>query len=65
MLEPGTRSVEEHRQYLAEQLNEMLGSFNRWVTGVALNHPPSDSEAVKHYIQNGGAEDFARRHGFA
>ena len=58
----GVRSPEEQRQYLAEQIGEMLGPFNRWVAGLTLKHPPTDSEAAKHYVDHGGAEDFARRH---
>jgi len=66
MLQPGVtsfRSPADHRKYLEEQLSEMLGPFNLWVAGQTLGHSPSDSEAVKHYIENGGAEDFAHRHG--
>lgn len=43
------------------QIQEALGDFNRWCAGERLGHPPTDNEALDHYLHNGGPEDFARR----
>lgn len=47
--------------YIAEQLKEMLGSYNRWLTGVKLGRSPSDEECCYYYIRDGGATDFAEK----
>jgi hypothetical protein len=47
---------------MAEQLKEMLGEDNAFFAGLTLGRPPDDREKVRHYLANGGAEDFARRH---
>ncbi|MDQ5958049.1 MAG: hypothetical protein QG665_395 [Patescibacteria group bacterium] len=44
------------------QLEEMMGDVNRWFTGLAVGHDPNPHEMALHYINSGGAEDFARRH---
>ena len=46
------------------QKAEALSDFNRWVTGVALGHPPSDEECFRHYIQHCHATGVAPRHIF-
>jgi len=46
-----------------EQQKEMLGEDNRNYTRMVLGHEPTDEELVWHYINNGGAEDFSKRHG--
>lgn len=48
--------------FLTLQMREMLGDLNRYYASLVLGHPPNDSEAVMHYIFNGGAVDFRRRH---
>ncbi|MBI2482073.1 MAG: hypothetical protein HYV76_00690 [Candidatus Vogelbacteria bacterium] len=55
------RTPEGLRQFLEVQKREALGPENRWFAGIALQHPPSDNEAVMHFIRNGGATDFANR----
>lgn len=50
------------RTYLALELGEALGPFNRWVTGVTLNRPPTDEECLWHYIEHGGPEHFCVNH---
>ncbi len=46
-----------------EQHKEMLGEDNRNYARRALGHEPTDEELVWHYINNGGAKDFSKRHG--
>lgn len=48
--------------YLALELGDALGPFNRWVTGVALKRPPTDEECLWHYIEHGGPEQFSSTH---
>ena len=48
--------------FLTLQMREMLGDLNRYYASLVLGHSPSDSEAVMHYILNGGSVDFRRRH---
>jgi hypothetical protein len=42
---------------------DILSSDNRWFAGEVLGHEPSDDEAALHYIKNGGADNFSKRHG--
>ena len=45
-----------------KQLAEALGPDNKWFCSQKSGHEVTDPETlVKHYIKNGGAEDFARR----
>lgn len=54
-------SKEKTSEYMTAQIKEMLGEFNRWITGVKVGHLPSDEECAYHYIRDGGAEDFSKR----
>ena len=44
------------------QLAEILGEDNRRYAENALGRPAKVGDLIVHYTQNGGAEDFARRH---
>jgi len=47
---------------IRQQLAEALGPDNKWFCSQKSGHEVTDPETlVKHYIKNGGAEDFARR----
>jgi hypothetical protein len=48
-------------EYLRRQKMEMLGPYNKWLAGESLNKSPTDTEAALHYIDHGGAIDFANR----
>ena len=50
------------REYLELEKEEMLSPENRWFAGEKLGHSPTDQEAEMYYIQNGGAEGFAKRY---
>lgn len=45
----------------AAQIAEAESPFNMWVTGVELKHPPTQDEALAHYIKKGGAKHFAEK----
>ena len=36
--------------------------FNRWVTGVALKHPPTKAECRMHFILAGGYRKYKENH---
>jgi len=44
------------------QMEEVLSSKNRWLTGINVGHKPDFDELWWHYVQNGGSEDFAKTH---
>jgi hypothetical protein len=48
--------------YIEEEVKEILGPFNMWVTGEEVGHPPSREEAFKHYHKNGGTENFRKKY---
>ncbi len=52
-----------HAEMLERQLAEILGEDNRRYTFAVLGREPSVGELILHYCQNGGPEDFERRHG--
>lgn len=62
-------SKKENRQLSPEevdvrnraQIEEAQSDENRWYAGEDLGRPPTDREALMHYIKHGGAEEFARR----
>jgi hypothetical protein len=61
-------SEEESREYshpelIERQLAEILGEDNRRYATHAIGREPSLGELIYHYAQNGGPEDFERRHG--
>lgn len=47
--------------YMKAQTGEILSELNRWFTGIAVGHDPTPDECAWHYINNGGAEAFAKR----
>ena len=49
-------------EYNLRQVQEMLGKENRYFTGLAVGHPPSDDECVEHYVKDGGSAGFRTRH---
>ncbi len=51
--------------YIAMQVGEILGPVNMWLAGEKLGRLPTPDEAALHYVENGGAEDFAHRHACA
>ena len=50
------------KEYLEAQKQIALGQVNRWYAGEKLGHPPSDREAIEHFILYGGAANFAAEH---
>ena len=48
-------------EYLRLQMEEALGPVNRWYAGEHGVHDDPES-LLRYYIENGGAEDFARRY---
>jgi hypothetical protein len=54
------------RTYLYLQKYEMKEGFNPWVTGVCVGTDPSNNNELlsEHYCDNGGTEDFRKRHLF-
>lgn len=50
-------------EYLQLEKNEILGSDNMWFTGVTIGHHPTPEEAARHYVENGGPENFQKRFG--
>ncbi len=50
------------REYNLVQMGEMLGHYNRWLTGVDLGRCPTDSECRQHFVSKKGSDDFARRY---
>src|SRR5271170_3061182 len=48
---------------LRKQLAEALGPVNRWYCSQAHGYPVEDPDLLwKYFINNGGADDFARRY---
>jgi hypothetical protein len=62
-----TQEIKIPRQALSQsrfesvRWQEITVGFNRWVTGVAIRDNPSDLQCVKHWLDNRGEEDFAKR----
>ena len=54
---------EQLQKYLEIQRGEMLGALNKYYARQKLGREPTESEAIMHYIKNGGAEDFFARFG--
>ncbi|MFA5830522.1 MAG: hypothetical protein WC878_01700 [Candidatus Paceibacterota bacterium] len=52
-----------HAELVERQLAEIIGEDNRRYARHALGREPSLGDLVVHYAQNGGPEDFQRRHG--
>jgi hypothetical protein len=52
-----------HAELTERQLAEILGEDNRRYAEDALGREASVGDLIVHYTQNGGPEDFARRHG--
>lgn len=44
------------------EIQEALGNFNKWLAGKKLKHDPTPDEAIQHYAENGGPENFNRKH---
>ena len=52
---------EKHAQLVAAlnaQLLQATTGFNRWVTGVAVGHDPTNDECLKHYDEHKGSKQF-------
>jgi len=58
----GGLTSEEIDRRNKDQQAEALGDDNMWFAGEKIGHEPSDEEAVRHYIESGGAKDYAERH---
>lgn len=50
------------KEYLKLEEKEILSPENRWFAGEKLGHSPTDEEAGRYYVENGGAKGFAERH---
>ena len=48
--------------YMKLQIDEILGDYNMWVTGINIRRPPTPEEAAMNYILNGGPQNFAARY---
>ncbi|HCB35082.1 MAG: hypothetical protein A2W52_03595 [Candidatus Taylorbacteria bacterium RIFCSPHIGHO2_02_49_25] len=48
--------------YIKEEVAEILGPFNKWVTGEEVGHSPSSEECFEHWRKNGGRKRFCRTH---
>gem|GEM_PF-4059218 len=55
------RSREELRRRNELQMKDYLSSFNLWVTGIALGHPPTENDAFFHWYYHGGLHVFNKR----
>lgn len=51
------------RPDLKEQVLEARSDLNRYYTGLAVGHDPTEAECLMHYSLCGGARDFRQRHG--
>lgn len=51
-------------EYNEKQKEEILGDDNMSFAREKLGHHPSDDEAARHYIENGGADDYRKRNGY-
>lgn len=47
------------KKKMAVQRRWMANPDNRWFTGEAVGHNPTDGEAAMHFITHGGAKIFA------
>ena len=47
------------KEYIEAEIKEILSPFNRWITGIKVDHQPSDEECAYYYIRDGGADNFA------
>jgi hypothetical protein len=56
------RVVLSFREYLRLQINLALGPENRWYAGEKIGHSPTDEEAIKHFAEAGGSENFAEHY---
>jgi len=52
-----------HAELIERQLAEIIGEDNRNYARHALGREPTLGDLVVHYAQNGGPEDFQKRHG--
>lgn len=47
------------RQLMKE---EIIGTFNRWVTKLDVGHDPTDEECAQHYLTHGGVDNFRKKY---
>ncbi|MFH1187526.1 MAG: hypothetical protein V1688_01545, partial [bacterium] len=47
------------REYLNKEIEESRRDYNKWFTGEEVRHDPDAKEMFKHYVDYGGAKDFA------
>lgn len=43
-------------------MEEILGTFNRFMTFESLGHEPTNDECAHHYLTHGGVDDFRRKY---
>ncbi len=53
--------MEDLRKRTEAQIQEILGDDNMWYAGERLGHSPNPNEAAMHFVNHGGAADFAQR----
>ncbi len=51
----------EIKEYLKEEVAEILSAENKWFTGIKLGRDPTEEECAWHYVLFGGADSFRRR----
>lgn len=54
-------TFEELKKRNFSQMDEALGPVNKYYAGLKLGHSPDANEALIHYANNGGPEDWCRR----
>jgi hypothetical protein len=53
----------ERSAYIDAELEEIFSPTNRHYAREKLGREPTDEELVWHFINHGGAENFAKKHG--
>ncbi|MCU0679445.1 MAG: hypothetical protein MUC28_03320 [Planctomycetes bacterium] len=56
------RIVLSRAEYIAKQKEAAQSGYNRWLAGEKMHKDPSPEEAMKHFIESGGAADFAEKY---
>jgi len=54
--------VLSRQEYLQLQVKYGLGPENRWYAGEKIGHSPTDEEAMRYFIKEGGSKNFSEHY---
>ena len=58
------KTVLTFKEYLRQQMEQILSPDNKWFAGEKLNRTPTVDEAAEHFVAHGGAENFANQYSY-